>query len=361
MKILETFVCIIRLFFVSCGLIKNYTMNTEKIKIENYLHNINQINHILSKGVYKLYFEKSNNFYIGSTTENFKQRFRRHIHDLKLNKHCNILLQRAYNKYGIPNIEILEICSSENCIKREQHYLNTLKPYYNICKKAGNTLGVKMKPEVLEKKSIKVDAFDLEGNFIKTFKSITEACKVLNADANNVSKSMKKETTISNNYQFRIHGKYEKIDPYEKSTSDKVLVYLITGEFYKQFPSKLAAANELNLDIGGIVKNIQGKYSSVKNYIFKSYEKDYPLMVTPYLRSHKNQKRVIITDFYTKEVFEFDSFNKVPPEICYKNVITKGLKEYKGEDFIIKNRYIVQTKSHKINEIMSNIYDAKMV
>ena len=324
-----------------------------KFSIENYLHNFNQKENVLNKGVYKLFFKESNNFYIGSTTESFKQRFRRHINDLNLNKHCNVMLQKAFLKYGVPYIEILEVCSSEQCIEREQFYIDSLKPSYNIAKKAGNTLGVKMKPEILEKKSIKVDVFNLEGKFVATYKSITQACKILGADATNVTRSMRTEITTSNNYQFRVHGKYKEINPYEKSTCDKVLVYLITGEFYKEYPSKLSAAKDLNVDVGGIVKNIQGQFSCVKNYIFKSYENNYPLLVKPYSRSHTNQKKVIITNFYTKEVFEFDSFNKVPSEICYKNALTKGLKEYKGKDFIIKNKYIIQTKTHKNNEVMS--------
>ena len=327
--------------------------NTNKILIEDYLHNCNQKNYILSKGIYKLYFKESNNFYIGSTTKSFKERFRRHTSDLNANRHCNVMLQQAFLKYGMPYIEILEICDSENCIKREQYYMDILKPVYNIAKKAGNTLGIKMKPELLEKHSTKVDVFDLAGDFINSYKSITQACKCLGAHASNVTRSMKTETTSSNNYQFRVFGKYKKINPYEKSTSDKILVYLITGEFYKEYPSKLSASKELNVDIAGIVKNIQGQFSCVKNYIIKSYEINYPLLIKPYSRSHSNQKKVIITNFYTGEVFEFASFNKVPPEICYKSVLTKGLQEYKGENFIIKNKYIIQTKPHKNNEFVS--------
>ena len=321
--------------------------------IENNLHKSTQLININDIGVYRLYFKGTDNFYIGSTTESFKQRYRRHIHDLKLNKHCNSILQNAYKKYGIPLIEILDICNKELCLEKEQFYIDTLNPKYNIAKKAGNTLGVRMKPEILEKKSIKVDVFDLEGNFVNTYKSINQACRELGSAPSNVTKSMKTETSISNGYQFREHGKYVSISPYINKNADKVLVYLDSGEFFKEFPSKLSAAKELKIDVSNIVRNIQGKFSCVKNYIFKNYEKNYPLLVTPYSRSHANQKEVVITDFYTKEVFIFKSFNKVSPEICYKNVLTKGLKEYKGKDFIIKNRYIVHIKSHKNNEFMS--------
>lgn len=84
------------------------------------------------------------------------------------------------------------------------------------------------------------------------------------------------------------------------------------------------------------------------------YKKNYPLNIPKHKFGHIRQKSVKITDFYTKEAFEFNSFNKVPPEICYKSALTKGVKDFKGEDFIIKNRYIVQTKSYKTNDFISN-------
>ena len=50
------------------------------------------------------------------------------------------LLKHGYAKFSL---EILEYCNSEDLLKREQYYLDTLKPEYNIVKKAGSTLGYK--------------------------------------------------------------------------------------------------------------------------------------------------------------------------------------------------------------------------
>ena len=51
-----------------------------------------------------------------------------------------MLISRALKKYGLENfsLEILEYCSVENLLKREQHYLDMMKPEYNICKTAGS-------------------------------------------------------------------------------------------------------------------------------------------------------------------------------------------------------------------------------
>lgn len=46
-------------------------------------------------------------------------------------------------KYGYRSfrLDILEYCERSKCIIREQHYIDTLSPFYNICAKAGSSLG----------------------------------------------------------------------------------------------------------------------------------------------------------------------------------------------------------------------------
>lgn len=48
-------------------------------------------------------------------------------------------------KYGLSkfNLEILEYCNKNETIKREQYYLDLLKPEYNLLKIAGSLLGHK--------------------------------------------------------------------------------------------------------------------------------------------------------------------------------------------------------------------------
>lgn len=52
-------------------------------------------------------------------------------------------ISKALIKYGYSNftLEILEFCDPSNAILREQHYLDFLKPEYNILKIAGSRLG----------------------------------------------------------------------------------------------------------------------------------------------------------------------------------------------------------------------------
>jgi hypothetical protein len=62
-------------------------------------------------------------------------------------------MERAPLKYGFSNfsLEILEYCNLENLLKREQFYLDTLKPEYNIVDKAGLTFGYKHSEESIKK------------------------------------------------------------------------------------------------------------------------------------------------------------------------------------------------------------------
>jgi group I intron endonuclease len=62
-------------------------------------------------------------------------------------------MERALLKYGYSNftLEILEYCATKDVIQREQYYLDSLKPGYNIVKKAGSTLGYKHIEETLKK------------------------------------------------------------------------------------------------------------------------------------------------------------------------------------------------------------------
>ena len=49
-------------------------------------------------------------------------------------------MYKAFLKYGYSNI-ILEYCDKSYTIKREQYFLDLLKPSYNLCSKAGSSLG----------------------------------------------------------------------------------------------------------------------------------------------------------------------------------------------------------------------------
>ena len=84
--------------------------------------------------------------YIGSAI-NIDNRWKNHLKELRRNKHHSDKLQNHYNKYGEADLQfsVLLGCSKEGLIIIEQYFIDSYKPYFNICKTAGNTLGTHRK------------------------------------------------------------------------------------------------------------------------------------------------------------------------------------------------------------------------
>lgn len=131
--------------------------------------------------------------YIGSSS-NFLQRKRQHKTELNRNIHKNRRLQNSFNKYGTDNFEysILEIVKSEdNLISREQFYLDTFKPFYNIRKVADRNVGIKKSRESIERQAKclrkKVLQFTKTNEFIYEWNSLREASTALNISESGIS------------------------------------------------------------------------------------------------------------------------------------------------------------------------------
>jgi len=302
-------------------------------------------------GVYKLSFQGSEKFYVGSTTESFKLRFLRHFRSLKAKSHYNNILQKAFNKYeGRIVLEILEVCKPEDCISREQFHIDALKPEYNICQVAGNTFGIKPSEKCLLATSRKVDMFDVEGNFIKTFKSRKEAFRETGISSDSISQAVRKKG-LAQGSQFRNHGEFSKLPRYEKSTSQKILQYSLDGEFIKEYPSMLEASKSLNIPVGNISKHLSDETDKCYGFIFKKYESKYPLKIKGYVKHHKLQKHIEIEDLITGEIMKFSSLRSIDTKIINRS----SLRKYQNEgfsEFVVKKRYKIQIKAHDPNEVM---------
>lgn len=111
------------------------------------------LNTLELKGVYSIRNTANNKQYIGSTTMSFIKRLQHHVNRLRNNKHKNSHLQNAWNKYTEDDFEfeVLEVCEKENCLIREQYYIDYYNDNsYNINKQASGTPN--MSKEVIEKR-----------------------------------------------------------------------------------------------------------------------------------------------------------------------------------------------------------------
>lgn len=106
-------------------------------------------------GIYKINNSITGNFYIGSAVD-LGKRMEFHRNNLINKKHHNWILIRVFERVGKDNlsVDILEECSRESLIEREQYYIDTLNPKYNICRKAKSLLGFKFSEESKRKMSI---------------------------------------------------------------------------------------------------------------------------------------------------------------------------------------------------------------
>jgi group I intron endonuclease len=105
-------------------------------------------------GIYKIINQINGDFYVGSSKNLFRRRDE-HFRKLRLKKHQNVILQRAWDKYGESNFifEIVEECDVDLLMEKENLYLGQ-SPKYNIVKvaKGGDTISNNPKRELIIEK-----------------------------------------------------------------------------------------------------------------------------------------------------------------------------------------------------------------
>jgi group I intron endonuclease len=93
--------------------------------------------------------------YVGSSADlsnRFSQYYSKKHLDRVLSK-GNSIIYSSILKYGYSNfsLQILEYCTPDVLLEREQYYIDLLKPSYNIYQVAGSPLGFKHSLATLEK------------------------------------------------------------------------------------------------------------------------------------------------------------------------------------------------------------------
>lgn len=110
---------------------------------------------MLTSGVYAILNLFDGKIYIGSAKD-IKDRFSWHHRALETNKHHNILLKRAWDKYGEDNFIFFVLEHTEDLLVREQYWMDRLCSYhpdsgYNLYSKAGSSAKSKHTEETKRK------------------------------------------------------------------------------------------------------------------------------------------------------------------------------------------------------------------
>ena len=228
-------------------------------------------------GIYMIINLINGNRYIGSS-KNIQQRLQTHRSNLRNNHHCNIHLQNAWNKYGEAKFDysILEFCEENIRINREQYYVNTLKPEYNISieivELPSNSIESRLKlsrtrkqrmAEGLIKKTncTKIFVYNLQGTFIKEFDSEMDACKELGLTRSGILKTLKGEQKQHHGFLL-FKEKQDFVIPYKKTKNVdkqyKAIIVKNDTEYY-EFKSAKECAEFFNIHIvsvrGAILNN----------------------------------------------------------------------------------------------------------
>lgn len=93
-------------------------------------------------GIYAILQLSTGRHYVGSA-KSLSLRWNKHLSDLRKNRHHNQKLQRAWNKYGEGDFrfDVIEKCEAEDLVEREQFFIDSTLPFFNLLRHARSALG----------------------------------------------------------------------------------------------------------------------------------------------------------------------------------------------------------------------------
>ncbi len=224
-------------------------------------------------GIYKITISDDALFYIGSS-RHIKERTATHTRLLRSRKHHSYKMQRDYNVNKTLRVEIIETCEESTLIEREQFYIDTLNPHYNICKVAGRTTNRKMSAEQVLKQSRPIVQIDMiTTNIIGEFQSATVAHQQTGVKQTSITTCCRKRYKSAGNFYWSYKDSYTPTDFVSKPQSNKrrpVIQLTMEGNFIKKWASISEAIKK-----GGFNRSINncclGRTKSSQGYVW-AYE-----------------------------------------------------------------------------------------
>lgn len=234
-------------------------------------------------GIYMIQNRVTGDSYVGSSV-NLYGRMQQHFSGLRRAKHYNLLMQRSFTKYGESNFTyvVLEFCSREDLGNREQHFVNSLNPKFNIIREVE-------RHALPEESRLKVSATLKEGY----------------GSGRIVSQSFK-----------------------------PVLQYNLDSKFLKEFPSLNSACEEVGIVASTIIRCLKGPYSTAGGFIWRYKGDNTP--VAPGRR--KKERAVIFTSKDGTEVLEFRSYKLAAAHFM---VQPNTIQQYYLRKIYFQKKYLV--------------------
>lgn len=255
--------------------------------------------------------------YIGSASKydkkkyrdvGFLQRWRNHFSSLRRGVHHNYFLQSVVNKYGLSGIrfDVVEFCDPFMCAERETFHIRKAKETkktFNFSDFSNPLLGVKQSLYTIEKKVASrrkvVYQYDLSGNFLQEYISISDASRKNNILVSKISSACLRSGSAGG-YQWSYKKEKKGVHkPYfNYKTPKNVFQFDLSGNFIFKHLSAKDASIKSGISINNILRSCNGFYITGGGYIWSFIKNDKRVKPTskkrvPVLQYDKNMKKIM--------------------------------------------------------------------
>ena len=286
-------------------------------------------------GIYCISFDGLNEVYIGQSMR-LKERWHDHLYSFKTGKCSNNKLLNAYNNYGEPIFEIIELCSLNELDKLEEYWIKEFDSYtngLNLVPGSISSNGLNSGNSILTEECIVSIFNDLLIEPVLTLESIASKYEVSSSRVSDIQ-SGSTHVWLKDRYpeQYilmksliskRIDRKVTSIG--NTKTYIPIVVDKLGNEYIIDNVSKFA--KEHNVDIGNFCKMLYGttKYKCVKGFSLKDKTK-------PMIKEVKNYPNLISPEGVEYEVTNMAQFARDHglTECSVGKLIRGGMKSHKG-------------------------------
>lgn len=301
--------------------------NFEVIPISSYLNSEQNKSLILKENKNKSGIYRWNNLitgksYIGSSIS-LSNRFNCYYSLRELEKRLSKGKSIIYNtilKHGHSNfsLDILEYCKPNILIKREQYYIDLLKPEYNICKVAGSTLGLSFNHSEATKVKLSTIKTGIKHNISFSINlSKAKRGKKINKPKLNIG-IIPKVITSKTKMLMSLRSRGINVKVFDKRNN-----------LINEFPTIKSAALHFGIH-PRTISNIFKTGISYDNYVYKFEVKDIKIRV------YDNNKLISTLDNLKKA----STFYNIPPTTMYRYI--KSGKLYKNKLLFVSGNVFKQ-------------------
>ncbi|WP_028890808.1 NUMOD1 domain-containing DNA-binding protein [Tenacibaculum sp. 47A_GOM-205m] len=207
--------------------------------------------------IYKVSNKENDMVYIGATTKTIEERKKDHIQKSSTAK--NVKFYNAISTYGVEAFtwEQIDMAVSFNELaEKEKNYIlkyNSKEGGFNSDRGGG-----------FEKK---VFQYDLKGNLVKSYNSLTKASETVNTSKQSISRACLSTNKLYDNFYWSYIYK----EPFKPDTDNRkkvVYQYALNGEYVAEYLSVAEASRQTGFNKTSIAKVCRGERNKCGNYLW---------------------------------------------------------------------------------------------